>query len=206
MTLHHIPLTWEKGRLYYSILKPQGIARKVLKIQIDDIPPEGMTLHLDETSELVKSILDGLDLEKNSASLRFDLDLERQELLVCVGGKMSGLISLECSRCLEPVGFPLSEQFRFYLRPPLEPEGQTEDETELCADDLDYGFLEDSSIDVAILLQEQFVLALPSQPLCKPDCRGICQRCGAELNKEVCRCGDADIDPRFEVLGRLKLS
>ena len=71
---------------------------------------------------------------------------------------------------------------------------------------LDYGFLEGDSVDVSVLVQEQLLLSVPVQPLCREDCQGICQRCGADLNREACRCAESEVDPRFAALKKLKLS
>lgn len=43
-------------------------------------------------------------------------------------------------------------------------------------------------------------LLLPSVFLCKEDCKGLCKKCGADLNLEKCTCSDDDIDPRWEAL------
>ena len=42
------------------------------------------------------------------------------------------------------------------------------------------------------------------QPLCRPDCRGLCPVCGVDLNQQSCSCGKDDIDPRWEKLKNLK--
>ncbi|MBQ3970141.1 MAG: DUF177 domain-containing protein [Clostridia bacterium] len=47
------------------------------------------------------------------------------------------------------------------------------------------------------------LLDLPSKHLCKEDCRGLCQKCGANLNKEKCTCDTREIDPRLEALKSL---
>ena len=60
-------------------------------------------------------------------------------------------------------------------------------------------------LDVAAIVWEQFVLALPPNPLCRPDCKGLCPECGANLNEGMCACSRDEGDPRMAVLRGLKI-
>ena len=53
------------------------------------------------------------------------------------------------------------------------------------------------------LVYEEAILALPTRPLCAEDCRGLCPRCGANLNQGACGCPAAPPDPRLAVLHTL---
>ena len=53
------------------------------------------------------------------------------------------------------------------------------------------------------MLREQFYLALPMQPLCRPDCQGLCPSCGIDRNVDTCQCKTEWIDPRLSVLKTL---
>lgn len=53
-------------------------------------------------------------------------------------------------------------------------------------------------------LREAAVLHEPQRVLCKEACRGLCPRCGADLNDESCDCGPEPMDPRWEALKRLR--
>lgn len=63
----------------------------------------------------------------------------------------------------------------------------------------DYILLEDMKLDISELTLEDIYLALPGKLLCKEDCKGVCSKCGANLNEGPCNC-KKDIDPRFEAL------
>lgn len=56
--------------------------------------------------------------------------------------------------------------------------------------------------DVETLVREDILLYLPSKVLCREDCRGICYRCGKDLNDGPCDCG-RDFDPRWDALQQL---
>ncbi len=62
--------------------------------------------------------------------------------------------------------------------------------------------LENGSADLDDIVRTIFVLSLDSKLLCKPDCKGICPRCGKNLNDGVCGC-QKEIDPRFAALKQL---
>jgi hypothetical protein len=49
-------------------------------------------------------------------------------------------------------------------------------------------------VDLTGDLREAILLALPSHPLCRAECRGLCPRCGADLNRGPCGCPPADDD------------
>ena len=57
--------------------------------------------------------------------------------------------------------------------------------------------------DLDELLREDILLDLPSKYLCSPDCKGLCPKCGKNLNEGDCGCDRKEIDPRLEVLKSL---
>lgn len=96
-----------------------------------------------------------------------------QGLLLQAG--FSAFLEVECVRCLEsflqPIGAEFSELYAFKAR-----------------DVTDSGLIlpEDGNIDLAPLLREYLLLEIPISPLCKPDCKGLCIECGANLNHSLC--------------------
>ena len=62
--------------------------------------------------------------------------------------------------------------------------------------------LEADSADLEDIVRTVFVLNMDSKLLCKPDCKGLCHRCGKNLNDEVCNC-QKELDPRFAALRQL---
>ena len=62
--------------------------------------------------------------------------------------------------------------------------------------------LEGDSADLEDIIRTVFVLNMDSKLLCKPDCKGICCRCGKNLNHEACSC-QKELDPRFAALRQL---
>ena len=62
--------------------------------------------------------------------------------------------------------------------------------------------LEGDSADLEDIVRTVFVLNLDSKLLCKPDCKGLCCRCGRNLNDGPCNC-QKELDPRFAALKQL---
>jgi uncharacterized protein len=109
--------------------------------------------------------------------------------------------TLECSRCLAPYPFQEDEKFSllYYKRKP--PQGA---EVLLAPDDLDIHYYQEPVISLSSIAEERIQMAVPMKPLCREDCRGLCSRCGGDLNLEPCGCAVAQVDPRWEALRSLK--
>ena len=66
----------------------------------------------------------------------------------------------------------------------------------------DIVLLEAGTVDVGDLARTAFLLDMDTKPLCSEDCKGLCPRCGADLNLGPCSCGK-ETDPRLAVLAKL---
>lgn len=70
-------------------------------------------------------------------------------------------------------------------------------------DDDTYVVVSDERLDLDELLREDILLDMPSKYLCSPDCKGLCPKCGKNLNEGDCGCETKEIDPRLEILKSL---
>ena len=103
-----------------------------------------------------------------------------------------------CDRCLTDVPFTVDAPFDLYYAPNDAGAGGTE--AELQERDLGIAFYEGDEIDLDELVREQLALSLPTRVLCREDCRGLCDQCGADLNRETCDCqkpGRAPLSPQL---------
>ena len=66
------------------------------------------------------------------------------------------------------------------------------------------GYYQKDSLLLEDVLREQVLLSLPVRTLCKPDCKGLCPRCGQNRNHQTCTCDKGPSDPRWEALGGLR--
>jgi len=137
--------------------------------------------------------------------------------VVVVTGRVTGSARIACSRCLVPVDRPVDVEFEArWLEAgaaPAPPAGDAasseEDGFQLAPEDLDVAFLPPGTtrLDVGEIVREQVVLDLPYRVTCRPDCAGLCPRCGADRNQGPCACpqdGREDVDPRLAALAELR--
>lgn len=103
----------------------------------------------------------------------------------------------ECARCLAPV----TGEFTFSLEKTVAPRELLDDHDEDKIDD--FAIIEDGFLDIDAQLRDQLEMEFPSRFLCKDDCKGLCQRCGRNLNEGTCDCGKDEIDPRLAPLKRI---
>lgn len=121
------------------------------------------------------------------------IDLEVRLEAVMDGVLATGTASAhavgECVRCLDELGYDLDVDFQeLYVY-----DDPGEDELAL----------EDEFLDLEPVLTDAVVLALPQNPLCDPECPGLCPECGARLADSPDHAHDEAIDPRWAALTRL---
>jgi uncharacterized protein len=134
----------------------------------------------------------GLDagLSHVSPELDFDLVAEAIDGGIWVKGGVAGRYHAECRRCLAPVDRPFSFEAAELYRPSTEvwEEGYV---------------IRDTTIDLEPLVRDTVLLNLPSDPLCRDDCAGLCPKCGANLNDEP-HTHEAEVDSRWSALKDLR--
>ncbi|RLB02093.1 MAG: hypothetical protein DRG55_03700 [Deltaproteobacteria bacterium] len=177
-----------------------------MRVQWEDIPPEGLEVALEEVGDLpLKGPKGSLEEKMRLASpVRGKLSLKREKRGVVIRGDFRCTVFIRCARCLKEFELPISEDFEsLYLHIRYAPQ---EDEVELSAKDMEVGFLREETVEVEEILRERIWLSIPMKPLCKEDCRGLCPTCGKDLNEGDCGCPKEALDPRFAILKDLKLS
>ncbi len=116
-----------------------------------------------------------------------------------VRGGVRGTARLRCVRCLVEFPFAFDERFELRLMPlALSPR---DDETRLDRAELEVRFYGEPTLDPGELAAEQLTLALPMKPLCNDSCRGLCPRCGADLNQGRCGCPEKTDERWAPLLG-----
>lgn len=106
-----------------------------------------------------------------------------------------------CARCSEEFSSANERPFRFVLAPRAL---GWHEEGDLDEEDLEFSLYDGDEVDLTPLIREQLFLALPTRPLCREDCRGLCSRCGANLNVRQCACPSEGAEARLAVLRSLK--
>ena len=118
-------------------------------------------------------------------------NIEYDAGLIILRGKVKTNLKLTCSRCLDtfiyPIDIDIEERF-------------TNDDSNL---DEDVIFVKGDEIDITEIVENAIISSLPIKKLCKEDCKGLCQKCGCNLNHETCSCENDDVDIRFAGLKAL---
>ena len=118
--------------------------------------------------------------------MHLDVRLESVHEGILVTAEVETTASGECGRCLEPLTEPLQVEFQ-----------------ELFAYSLDEAFdfeVQDDHVDLEPLVRDAVVLALPFQPVCRPECAGLDPETGERLAEGEAPTQHESLDPRWAAL------
>src|SRR3954449_1312322 len=135
------------------------------------------------------SVPEGSDLE-------LDLVLTSVSEGVYVSGQVRGSLTGECGRCLNEI----SESFDVRI---AELFAYADSTTEETTDEDEVGRMQGDLIDLEPAVRDAIVLTLPTNPVCRPDCPGLCPECGAHLADLPADHRNADVYPRWTPLPSL---
>jgi uncharacterized protein len=134
------------------------------------------------------------DLRLELAAVPADTPVEAKLLLesviegILVSGPLSGRMTLSCARCLTTFEHRFDLRVRELFAAGAGPEGE------------EYPLEPEGSLDPEPMIRDAVLLAMPFSPLCRSDCRGLCERCGGDRNAGECTCGPETADPRWAAL------
>jgi len=128
--------------------------------------------------------------------VELDLRLESVVEGVLVTGTADLEAVGECVRCLREVRLPIEVDVQELFVHDASSEAGYDDDEEVS-------LVQGDLIDLEPVLRDDVVLDLPFQPLCTPDCSGMCPTCGVRLDDHPGHHHDADTDPRWSALGAL---
>ena len=175
-----------------------------LQINIGRLKEAGLDLELNLAEDwFARWQEEDPDLEfAGPGNLTARVHLERHGHDILVRGHHKGSLQLHCSRCLTLFKLPVEADFDLLLAPA--PDRVAEAEEELSKADLDRDFYTGETVNLESILREQVLLTLPLKPLCAETCKGICPRCGADLNQETCQCPAEESTSPFTILKNIK--
>ncbi|NLH47401.1 MAG: DUF177 domain-containing protein [Myxococcales bacterium] len=113
---------------------------------------------------------------------RVNVRCARVGLTVNLRGEATLKLQYLCSRC----GNDSEAVWSLPIRHVLSPRGG---DRRAFDEDEGVGYHNGQDIDLDEVALEQIAVAIPEQLLCRPECKGICPVCLANLNEEPCRCG-----------------
>ena len=128
---------------------------------------------------------------EEGSEVAVDLELEALVDGIHVTGALTGSVAARCARCLTDITLPLHAQVSEVATYP----GRERDDAYPIVDE---------QLDVDQIVRDVVVGDLPFSPLCRPDCAGLCLRCGADRNEVDCGHDAAPVDIRWGPLASLK--
>ena len=134
--------------------------------------------------------------------LTLELSIQQSREEYFCQGKLSATAMLECSRCLATYSSSLTADVNFIVRRAEAPVSQN---GEQVIDDEDYVCFQGNDLraDLYEPVRQALVLSVPLRPMCAEGCRGLCPKCGGNLNESDCGCGRSKPDSRWEGLRSL---
>jgi len=174
-----------------------------LKIRLENIPDTGLVLDETRPKSWLTNFTDMLEEGARpgvAGAVGFHLEISRAGEQVRVVGDIRVGVVAECARCLAELHSEVKAPVDVVLVPSRSG-GESED-----IEDEGFGTYENpEEIDIGEHLRGQLALYFPFRFLCRPDCRGLCDRCGADLNVKECDCRKNEWDSRWDALRKLKM-
>ncbi|MBP2031626.1 uncharacterized protein J2Z42_000291 [Clostridium algifaecis] len=160
-----------------------------MKLDVSDLLEKDLfTKELDLILE-EDSFYDGSEHIDVVKPIKFSGSLEKTGDIFVLKGEVDTVLKLTCSRCLKKfdyaVNIEIYEKFT---------------DSEMINKDEDIIFINNGYIDINEILENNIILTLPIKRLCKKDCKGLCPKCGTNLNDSTCNCKKDEVDPRWAEL------
>ena len=114
---------------------------------------------------------------------------------ISVKAEVNARAETRCSRCLDPVAIPVrADVDALYVRQP-------------DPDDPDLYSYDSSTVVLTDAVRDALLLNMPLRVLCSEACRGLCPRCGINLNRGTCTCQEgAEVTNPFSALKNIVLN
>ena len=176
---------------------PDNLHRSMLRISLRDLRRAGR-LRIEDSIPGDNPLWAGTDLVFGGP-VRADVTVTHAASgQVLASGHVEAPLVQECRRCLQVVDRTLKQPLELFWSTADELSHDSEGDSEFRV--LDPGA---ETIELGEVIREELALAAPKYPVCDEDCRGLCSRCGTNLNVEECDCVTDEPDPRWDALRAL---
>ncbi|BDG06912.1 YceD family protein [Anaeromyxobacter paludicola] len=184
-----------------------------MRVNIDEIKDAGLERSWDLTAAEVDEMLAGDKAGyRSTGPTPVKAHLDKVGRRVVLKAHAAPELTVPCGRCLQPVKARVPVDFELTLVPADEYQddaGEEKDEEGQVAGSFEPEAVDEETytgkvIDLDPMVREQLLLALPGYPVCRDDCKGLCPKCGANLNERDCGCDRHVPDPRWAGLEKFK--
>lgn len=157
-----------------------------------------------QTYELEERVFDFMTPDwQLCGPMTVSMEIVNEGRLLSLTGVAKATLEAKCDRCLDQVirsvEAIITEQLLYANDAPQYSHlaiGELEEQ---------YYLYHNDHFDVADIVREAILAELPLKVLCQEDCRGLCLKCGQNLNRGQCSCDTTEIDPRLAILAKLKV-
>lgn len=171
-------------------------------VSINELPPSGKEFNLDDQEIWLEPLKEFKMDCRITSPMRAHVFVMPADDGCLVRGELTGAVVVPCNRCAENADINIDNKFDEYEEIPEMTRAIQDNKNGEGHIVFDRGA---PMLNLAEVLWEQFMLALPVNPLCKPDCKGLCPECGANLNLGNCSCETLTGDPRLSALKDFKI-
>lgn len=181
----------------------------MLRIPIDQITEDGLVLEFEETPKsfpvLSKMAANG-ECEFTTP-INTALRVIQIDDMIEVEGAINASVRLPCGRCLKIFETALTSRFAVtYLHRDAGSRDDTDpQEVELSTEEMNLIYFKGQEINLKEAIQEQVIMAFPLRALCKKNCKGLCPKCGLDLNGGDCKCDRNSFGQKFAALKKLRV-
>lgn len=137
--------------------------------------------------------------EEGINSVKGEITLTRTDRGILVKGAMAANVTGICSRCLSPVDYLVN----FDLEDEFFPSAEIASSSPLPEEATSFTIDDNHVLDLSEVIRQYTLLAMPTKPLCRPDCAGLCPSYGYDLNQSSCQCSSRVYNQRWSKLVRL---
>jgi DUF177 domain-containing protein len=128
---------------------------------------------------------------------KVDVKLSKSRSQIVLDAALSLGANYQCDRCGQDYKASVQNSYKMVYLFGQEPEEN--DEFNLI-----YLPIDADKINIVSDVRDYALLAVPMKKLCKEDCKGLCPKCGKDLNEGECNCVKEEMDPRWEPLAKLR--
>ncbi len=138
----------------------------------------------------------GLD-DRFFGDIAVSVRVEKTSDLILLNVTLQAKAKLICDRCAEEFDRDIEKEYKMvYFFNENDTGGYPKEEVVILPS-------ENTVIDISDDVRQFTQLTIPLKVLCQPECKGLCQECGTNLNENTCSCTGTYIDPRWEQLNKL---
>jgi len=170
-------------------------------VELKDIPQEGKPFSGTEPAGILA--LDGASEIESWGAVSYDLRVYLVDGELIVRGRLAADVTFVCSRCAESFKLAVAEP-AFACSHDVSPRAAASGKRSGRRRRTPANLEKPESVDLTGDIREAILLAFPSHPLCRSDCKGLCSQCGTNLNSGRCDCS-APPDERWSTLDHLEL-